>query len=63
MSINYSNVKFREYRFQVGDTINGILKAKSNLPLEEAKKLFYNKNGFKNFKVGQLVYIPYVEEN
>jgi len=61
--INPAYVKFKEYKLQVGDTINGILKAKSNIPLEEAKKLFYDKNGFKNFKVGQIVYIPYLEEN
>ena len=56
-------IKWEEYTLKVGDTIVGILKGKSNFDdIEQAKQLFYQKNGFKNFKVGQKVLIPVKQE-
>jgi len=52
------NIKTIEYKLKEGDTIEGILKGKSKLDLENAKDLFYQINGNKIFKVGDTVKIP-----
>lgn len=52
---------YKKYILNVNDTIIGILKGMSNIPVNDAIEIFYQKNGNKTFSPGMVVYIPLVD--
>lgn len=49
----------KKHVFSQNDTIVGVVKGKSMLNIHEGLKVFFDINGKKTFKVGDVVLIPF----